>query len=266
MNEFDDVLERLEALQETTESFARDAQTAFRRLVPSMEDTILESFIQGFEEAMDETGEYAEGKLREHLIKNLYSIADGGPVHVRVYTNGTVEIFDEEFAGTAADFEAADYGSTDPRRFAFWKYGIYKPAREGYNSKMRPKSGSLPDYDDIIEERLSKWGNKAPYWWFIEYGNQASGGEYPSFPGTNYIGSFRMSAQRAMSEFYRSFIDDYEDRAIQTINHAIETGRRQDIEPDEIRWNRIVTKTGNIIWRPRKGNRFVKGVIYEPSG
>jgi hypothetical protein len=256
---FGDLIDRLHALENTAGAFYRDSQSAFNRLIPSLEATALQTLVENLESAMDQTGEYRESRadlLREHLLQNIQDYAGDHPVHLRIYEDGSVFFFDEEHAGTADDFEAADYGSDDPRRFAYWKYGIYKPGVEGGYAFIP----GAPEYDDVIERRLSIWGDKAPYWYFIENGNQG-GGAYPSFPGTHVFSQFEQALKEAVGTFYDSFITYYERRAAEVIEDAMERNREQKPDPEEIVWERTRSTRTHEIWQPKRGGKFIRGSI-----
>lgn len=259
---FADLIERFDSLANTASAFYRDSESAFKRLIPSLEATALQSLIENVEEAMDQTGEYSArraSQLREHLLQNISDYAGDHPVHINIYSDGTVFFFDEDYAGTASDFDAADYGATSPQRFAYWKYGIYRPSVEG----TFPMIKDAPDYEDVIERRLAIWGNKAPYWYFIENGNQG-GGEYPSFPGTDVFRQFGRALAQAVSSFYESFLRYYEDRAVQVIEESLETKGTRKPDPDEITWERTKTTRTHHIWQPKKGGNWIRGSIRQP--
>jgi hypothetical protein len=274
MGLFDEVYRMLDAITNEAEYYAREAQTAFTDQIPNMESSLLSSFIEAAVDAMDRTPEYSTaeaGPLRNQLIRNLSTVAgDGRPVHIRINSEGRVDIFDEDFAGTAGDFAQARHPSKNPQqtRYRFWKYGIY--ARD-VTGDYEPSSqtwfneavDNLPSYGEIIDERLSVWGEKAPYWYFIEYGTAGGGRGWPSFPGTFFIRNFKNRAREAVNNIKNDIIRDFEERAIAAFRRAAQGGRTQIRESNNVVWQRIVRKNGSAIWQRVVSGKFASGVRYE---
>lgn len=274
MGMFDELYRMLDGITDNAEYYAREANTAFTSQIPNIESSLLGSLVEAAVDAMDRTPEYSvpeAGPLRSQLIQNLSAIAgDGRPVHIRVTIDGKTDIFDEEFAGTAGDFEQAQHHSNNPQqtRYRFWKYGIYardvegnyEPSSQSWFNKAVDK---LPSYSEIINERLSVWGEKAPYWYFIEFGTTGGERGWPSFPGTFFIRSFRIRAQQAVRDIQNDIIRDFEERAVAAFREAARGGRTQIRESNNIVWQRIVRRNGSAIWQRTVSGKFASGVRYE---
>lgn len=151
--------------------------------------------------------EFGYEPLRQHLLNNLRK-----DEHYQVSPDlSSIDIFDPEIAGTAADMTAgqqaawASNNGTDQQRLYCWKYGIYKPSVEGMNKQ--PQFEDYPTYEEILDKRLSTWGDKAPYWYFIEYGNVSGGEAYPSFSGAGFVEETRMRAQEFLVDGLNVAID-----------------------------------------------------------
>jgi len=151
--------------------------------------------------------EFGYEPLRQQLFRNLRK-----DEHYKVSPDlSSIDIFDPEVAGTAADMAAgqqaawASNNGTDQQRLYCWKYGIYKPSVEGMSKQ--PQFEDYPTYEEILEKRLSTWGEKAPYWYFIEYGNVSGGEAYPSFSGAGFIDETRMRAQEFLMDGLNVAID-----------------------------------------------------------
>ena len=90
----------------------------------------------------------------------------------------------------------------------FWKHRIYRPARENLKIPRRFKKNlgfykgakkgerkpfdyqryGLEKYSMTLEARKSSWGTKAPYWLWLNFGNEGSGGKaYPPVKPTHFI-------------------------------------------------------------------------------
>src|SRR5574341_1751015 len=191
------ILAQAKTLSETLEKHTINAEMIFNLMIPEIESCILDAFIIEASKATDTMPEYsnpAARPLRERLLQNLMSMQGNRPIHVRVLSPSNVFIFDEIFAGTADDLEMSRHPSKNSQslRYRFWKYGIYKKDVEGDYQKadqewFNKAVDRLPSYEDVISERLGEWGNKAPFWYFIEYGNLGAGKAYPQFGGTFFI-------------------------------------------------------------------------------
>jgi len=155
--------------------------------------------------AIDTIPEFQYPQLKSRLLSNLTDDR-----HYKVSADASVlTIFNESVGGTMADLVSGQKAAWGPntegtphdKRLFCWTYGIYKPGREG--GQVHPKTGKdkfadYPSYESIIDIRLDHWGDKAPYWTFLEDGNQSGDAAYPSFSGTGFIARARAHSERIL--------------------------------------------------------------------
>lgn len=147
--------------------------------------------------AVNRTPEFGEyPPLRERFLNNMKRTG-----HIRRYVH-TITVFDPRVAGTHEDLlrgwaaAGRSFRGTKKKRLLGWKYGIYLPARADFV----PEDGKvIADYRQIIDVRLAQWRTKAPYWYFINYGNEGFGA-YPHFQGTFFVEQTRRSIPRILRE------------------------------------------------------------------
>lgn len=183
----DDILELLDNLSKFGDQFRVGdiltgmIENAKTLAIKFAKDAMIESATEAIERT-DEFNRYEP--LKQQLLNNLaldehYLVGDD---------LASMTVFDEEIAGTEADLKAGQQaawksaGGTPEQRLYCWTYGIYIPFMTGEKSR---KFENYPTYETIMGIRLQTWGNKAPYWIFLEYGNQG-GKAFPSFPGTGF--------------------------------------------------------------------------------
>lgn len=159
--------------------------------------------------AIQSIPEYAASpELTEHFITMLQR-----PSHVSVQHGEVIVAFNEDIAGDAVDlFNVPKQHTLTAIAPFIWKYGIYKPAHgeATLTSKSFQKMmEKLPSYDQVIEERLAYWDDRAPYWILIDKGTAAFGDEeraYPQFAGTNFVEQFRSLAPRVVARAKETYI------------------------------------------------------------
>lgn len=264
----------LNAIVETAKGLINRLPRSFNSLIPDLEFALMGALVEEAIRAMDRIPEYSAPEaepLRQNLIRNLSAVGgDGRPVHVRITKDGKTRIFDEDFAGTASDFEQARHPSKNPQglRYRFWRYGIYARDVEGEyepsdQTWFNKAVDNLPSYSEIIDERLSIWGEKAPYWYFIEYGTTGGGRAYPSFPGTFFITNFTIKAQEAVMKMFDDAVREYKDAAIKAINDAAREGQTKILASDGEMLGRVKRRNGNPIWQRRDARgRFGSGPTF----
>jgi len=212
------------------------------------EGRIRESLIREAEHAISTIEEYNYGPLKERFLTNI-----SDPRHVFISSDlSYVQVLDVGIIGDDRDFVSGLYVSdADPLDRSFvWKYGIYKPSREGGTRSSRQEK--LPTYEEVIEERLTAWGDKAPYWMLINDGNYGSvmatkgGMPYPTFQGYNFV-------QRVRSEA-KQIIQDTIDAVSREIALGVEAGiivqLEQPQKPVRVEFGRIelgMTEQGKCI-------------------
>lgn len=183
-------------------------------LLEAIREVVGEALLIAANQAIEKTPEFQYPPLKERLLDNLSNLDK----HV-IISNRTLKVFDEEYAGTSEDLisgqESAGGHTGTPQAPAVWRYGIYLPFfGQGGGLSERLK---LPDYGTIINERLSAWGDKAPYWYFLEYGNVGMSRAYPTFGGTSFIASIRAKIPEIISKA----IEIFAARAIFDVNELV---------------------------------------------
>lgn len=252
---FGDLIRRLDAMGETARLQLRTSENLFRMFINEMEAKSLDFLILQAQDAMALIPEYSNAKaspLRDRLVDNLSTYKGGRPVHVRIHPNGSVDVFNEAFAGTEADLEKARYPSSlSPEQAAiFWKFGIYKPSVEGFTHPEL--EGKTVSYESVIEERLSAWGTgnsagSAPFWRFIQHGNQGTGREYPSHSGVDFIESSELVIDAATREFRDTVVQIFAEDVTRAIERSYESGTPQPPTEPEILWTKTITRAGKNV-------------------
>lgn len=120
----------------------------------------------------------------------------------------------------------------------FWKHRIYRPAREGLKMPRRFKknkgfyktakkgqripfdyqSYAFTKYSRTLAARKSFWGNKAPYWLWLNFGNAQGGGAYPKVSPTNFIGQ----AERRINQLLEQRIIEITNEFSEAISREVE--------------------------------------------
>lgn len=223
--------------------------------------------IQNAEIAMRDHPEYSYQPLQDHLLRNLEKLG-----HVVVNEDLTIEtVFNEDLAGTVADFEESKYPhmSDDKTRSLMWKYGIYMPAMEGGLGFQWTKSGDvtlIADYHAIIRSRLASWGDRAPYWHFLEHGNYQYAADYPKpypvFGPTHFIHNTRVAAPDILEQVIRDQTEIFEDGVEGGLGDVL-------LEEQEVSVRVFVVPLGERgvskeWWRSTRGKAFPK--LRGPSG
>jgi len=163
--------------------------------------------------------EYSHPLLREKLIEVFSNPA------ILTITRDRIDIRTQAFllGGNAGDLqqgidaarEVLGLGRLDhARALEFWRERIYRPAREGLVRPRRFKKNvgvagqkeafdyagyGIMKYETTIETRVSFWGEKAPYWIWLNYG---STGGYPEYRPTNFV----EKAEKRISNLYTNAI------------------------------------------------------------
>ena len=154
--------------------------------------------------AINSAEEYWFPGFGEALIENFKN-----PLHYYVSNDlTTIRVIDRNYAGTYADFRQGQMAAWGPNtatasreeRAAVWTWGIYKPSREGMTlyGEFLDRFGDLPSYEEIIETRFRVWGEKVPYWYFLNYGTGDLA--YPAFGGYNFVEKTRAQAPSIIAQ------------------------------------------------------------------
>jgi hypothetical protein len=126
--------------------------------------------------------------------------------------------------GVNAARAALGVGKLDKgRALAFWRERIYRPAREGLKRPRLFKKNKgfyrgagrgeripfdysaygIMKYGTTLDARLTLWGEKAPYWLWLHFGNtQKGGGGYPTVRPTFFV----RTAEKKIDALYRQEI------------------------------------------------------------
>lgn len=239
---FEDVQESLNLISKRVNNLlAIDYEEINSKNVDAAIQVVLsEMLVEAGISAAKATIEYAYEPLLERLIENL-----SNPDHIYVKKGKVLKFFDTDIAGDYEDFitgveETGGHTGTDiaPK---IWKYGIYAPVSKSFNLD------SLPSYDEVIAERLDAWGDKAPFWYFIEFGNASFDRAFPQVQPTYFLRKFEKVV-----------------RKIESISFDVFAGLLQkyiDAELEEIATGRIKAGTTVAVARiniPSKGLRVTK--------
>lgn len=177
-----------------------------------------EALVEAGKKAIESIPEYEYEPLKQRFLENL-----ARPEHV-IISGNKIKIFDEKTAGTAGDLisgqEAAGGHTGTLQAPIVWKYGIYLPYLGAGWSDSKRGNMELPEYSQVIEERLAAWGDKAPYWYFIENGNAGNSRAFPNFSGTGFIAQL----QAKVSDIVRRAKEFYYQRIFYDISDAIDLG------------------------------------------
>jgi len=214
--------------------------------------------------AINTTKEFNTPELSGHL-----EIVFSNPDIIRVNSSdGRLNLFASASA-VAGDWNDMEAGiivardtlgfkgtNTPEERSKYWKEIIYAPAREGAaapeevsrGKKQSFRSKAKDAYSRTIEARLDIWGELAPYWLILNYGNAeapfSTGGEpYPNRPPTYFI----EATEKAANVILRA--------AIQQVNQEAENVILQELEKFE---RKRVINLGEVIRRI-----FVAGQPYK---
>lgn len=142
-------------------------------------------------------------------------------LHIRVDAEGVAGTYTDFYDGVVGARISLGLNKTGrfspEQRANYWRDFIYIPARGGMSTRSdrrtytkapshvrsgqkkaaKRKFGYL--YTETMNTRLAEWGDLAPYWTLLEYGNVSSGGAYPTAAGTG----FRAKAEEHINAFYR---------------------------------------------------------------
>lgn len=249
---FNEFIQSLRATAETIRLHSAEYDRIFAALLEEAEAVLQDELIKRCKEAGEQTREYGSTAPGQRMLKHLLdNLEKSGHVIINKETGDLEILFNEEIAGTESDFHKADYGGSErtaAQRAVSWKYGIYKPEIEGFTPAGFDTS-SLPSYSEVIDERLEAWGDKAPYWYFIEHGNFGGDRQYPTVQPTNFIGQLRLDAQAAMPDLLEAIGIVAGEVAAQDIDRSIRESRPQQ-PPSEMQYaEKAARKTKKSLWK-----------------
>lgn len=253
--EYQEILSDLQANMESVTDFL-DISEDRVGLLEALREVVGQALLAAAENAINRTPELQYPPLKDRLLENLSNLDK----HVVIRGTG-LRVFDEKYAGTEDDLisgqESAGGHTGTPQAPSVWKYGIYLPfhGAGGLSNRL-----NLPDYGTIIAQRLSAWGDKAPYWYFLEYGNVGGNRAYPTFPGTSFIAALRAKVpdlvRKAKDIFAEKAVFDAEEVIKEFLDVRPQKGTRVTVLKYKVAGVRVSlqkTSAGNFFYRI--GNR-----------
>lgn len=144
-------------------------------------------------------------EFTESIYYDIESVAGGLPE------------FEEGIRYARGMIEAAstsDKVLSPAQKAAFWRLFIYGPGREGTTPPGDRETEHL--YAETIEMRLEGWGELAPYWYWLEHGNQEYTLAYPKYGGTR----FRRNAEIRATIALQSALRDIDTQATNLLEDA----------------------------------------------
>jgi hypothetical protein len=157
------------------------------------------------------------------------------PQHVSIHGGKVESAFDEKAAGASyLLFTVPGQHTMTNTAPAVWKYGIYGPAHNGpsFPEKVlgRLRDHGIPEYDEVIDERLAYWDNNtAPFWILIDKGTAAFGEgarAYPQFSGRNFVDEFRRAATRVVGRARELYMTNFAKSLGAEVEELIKEPRR----------------------------------------
>lgn len=261
----EDVLSRLQNVFTEILSFNID------KAIPESSDAIASTamhsvLIKQAEQAVNEVEEYSYPLLRNHFMNHVRD----NPQYTTIVDGALVMPLEDAFNKYAGTFdELMDSvqqagGHTGTKLAPFiWRYGIYMPAREGGSGREAGKiakiieKSDIPNYREIIEARISVWGEKAPYWMLMAYGNAGYDRAYPTFSGYNFI----LATENEVPKIVQAARDTYANGPgglLDSLNIEVEDfiktptkGTRVTVQKYSIAglsFSRQLTSKGNVFW------------------
>ena len=212
---FEDIQQTLDDISNRVNTLINiDYNELNQKNVDSALKTVLsEMLVEAGEEAAKQTVEYAYEPLLQRLLENL-----SNPDHIYVRGGKVLKFFDLDIAGDYDTFlsgvEEAGGHTLTAIAPKIWKYGIYAPVSKSFNLD------SLPDYSEVISERLAAWGDKAPFWYFIEFGNMSYDRAFPQIQPTYFLQKFERVVRRIENlavDIFSSLMQNFLDAEVQQI-------------------------------------------------
>jgi hypothetical protein len=212
---------------------------------------------------MQKISEYNKNpELRAHLILNLqmnkHVRVDNGVV-IRVIDVDAIGNYDDVRAGQEAAWELSPHSpAAHPGlRSLFWRAIYLGEASVFLEAGYKWANFDPSLYDTIMEARMDAWGDKAPYWMFIEWGTIAGGtGDgtpYPQFSGEHPVSKTEAVAGDIAKRAISDYIRETERELSKNADELFEGGRRYIKDGIEYRvttaWTRAFRQHGKLIRR-----------------
>jgi len=235
-----------------------------RKLDKQIQNEIRGILVSNFGSALDSIPEFSSDQgreLRDHLMHNVYY-----KDHVHVNGGKITQLWDMAAAGDYTDIIAGQQAawSLSPKspaaqqwaRNIFWM-AVYTGVPPG-NFKWARLDDGL--YDEIINARLATWGDKAPYWIFVEFGTAiglGAGRPYPSYDGKHPVFKTRVAAPGIAERIVNSYIRQLEETVNESVEVLFVDAKSEQQLDYEVRtkWTRW--------WRDEANRRYVRRLQYE---
>lgn len=169
---------------------------ALSRVIDQIMDILLQSLSDAIESAGIEDNEFARPLLKDKLLQvfNNYDIIQvaGGRVFFDAETiAGDQNDFMDGLNAARAALPQGEQLRTPAQKAQFWRVAVYP----SYSSESGISQDTMGDYEAEEEDlwsqtialRQSAWGDKAPYWFILEYGNAESKFAYPHTEPTRFL-------------------------------------------------------------------------------
>ena len=262
LREVMEVMEDMDVGIDTWTEFLTDL-TIPEQLDQEIESAIASELERNFEKAMQVIPEYNDNEeLRTHLILNLQTNK-----HVEVSNGEVIRIINVDAIG--------DYNDVRAGQEAAWELSPMSPNQNPYFRSLFWKAIYLGDagvflskgikwdnfdpamYDWIMDARMGAWGDKAPYWMFIEWGTipggQSDGTPYPQFSGEHPVGKTESVAGDIAKRAISDYIRETERELAKDADELFEGGRRYTKDGIERKvttaWTRAFRQHGKLIRR-----------------
>lgn len=216
--------------------FAGTPEIFVAMAVERLEGHDMAILLGNLETAIVRSGEYDDPDFRERLF-SVFSNEE-----IIQYSREGVDIKNpaESIAGNPGDLRQGIDAArtvlglgklTREEAALFWKERIYRPAREGllrprffkknvgfYKGAKRGEkipfdyvSYGIMKYRATVEARLSAWGDKAPFWIWLNYGNAGEKGEYPSVSPTMFVETSEVEINIMLQAEITALADEFTD-------------------------------------------------------
>lgn len=199
---------------------------ALSECIYTIMDILMEELEDAINRAGTEDGEFKRPLLKDHLMQvfhnyDIIQIA-GGTVHINAETvAGDINDFWDGIEAARANLPGEGTMSA-VQKANFWRHSVYP----SYSSSSGITAQTMGDYEEEDEDlwsqtiamRLQAWGDKAPYWLILEFGNAENELAYPHNEPTR----FRYKAERRAQAVFDSAAERVEVQATNLVEDAAE--------------------------------------------
>jgi hypothetical protein len=246
----DQFVNDLQALSRSSAKLARklgefesSAETLFNIVASRISDEAVGILIEELRKAISVTDEYNDPIYRTKLLEVFSNPAmiqlDRTGAHIMPQAMILAGTWSELDFGIDAARASLGLGRLErTRALAFWKHRIYRPAREGLKVPRRfkknlgfykgAKRGERIPFDYVsygtmkyrttVETRMSFWGDKAPFWLWLNFGNAQKGEGYPAVEPTHFIAH----SERRINQLLEQRIIDVTNEFTDAVSREVE--------------------------------------------